>query len=98
MTSIFGQLTGTVRLNPGVYHYTFQCMLPPELPTSVEGYFGFIRYTVRVVLDFRPHIDTKFEQPFTLIKMINLNDDPALRVNHNYFIFIGLVSIFSPYF
>lgn len=72
---------GTLRLNPGVHNYTFQCMLPPELPTSVEGLYGHIRYIVRVVLDFRLHPETKFEEPFTVIKMINLNASPVLRVS-----------------
>lgn len=60
-------------------------MLPPELPTSVEGSYGYIRYIVRVVLDFRLHPEMIFEEPFTVIKMINLNDEPALRVIKHFF-------------
>lgn len=35
-------LLGEVRLEPGAYTYTFQCLLPPNLPTSIETEFGYI--------------------------------------------------------
>lgn len=51
-------------------------MLPPQLPTSFEGQFGFIRYTASVIID-----DKVFAVPFTVIKLIDLNADPTLRVS-----------------
>lgn len=72
---------------PSTYNYTFQCMLPAELPTSVEGKIGYIRYTVRVVVDIPMWPDDEFKVPFTVIKAINLNVLPALRVIHFVFHF-----------
>lgn len=74
---------------PGTYDYTFQCMLPPGLPTSVEGNIGYIRYTARVVLDIPMWPDKEFDVPFTVIKAINLNAIPALRVIYSIFTFIN---------
>lgn len=68
---------------PGVYNYAFQCMLPANLPTSFEGNYGHIRYTAKVVLDVPMWTNKTFEVPFTVIKGINLNADPALRVNQS---------------
>lgn len=80
---------GEVRLIPGTYNYTFQCMLPLGLPTSVEGKIGYIRYTARVVLDIPMWPDKEFEVPFSVIKAINLDAIPALRVIHSMFAFIN---------
>lgn len=76
----FYKITDDFRLPPGNYNYSFQCMLPPGLPTSFEGQIGYIRYTARVVLDIPLWPDKTFDVPFTVIKAINLNDDPSLRV------------------
>lgn len=80
---------------PGTYNYTFQCMLPHGLPTSVEGEYGHIRYTARVVLDIPLWPDKEFEVPFTVIKGINLNAIPALRVIYlNFFCSMLSLSFF----
>lgn len=55
-------------------------MLPPALPTSVEANIGYIRYLVRLVVDIPMAFDKEFEVPFTVIKAVNLNAIPALRV------------------
>lgn len=65
---------------PGTYNYNFQCMLPAELPTSVEAEIGYIRYTARVNIDIPRAFDKEFNTSFTVIKAINLNSMPALRV------------------
>ncbi|XP_055327009.1 arrestin domain-containing protein 2-like [Sitodiplosis mosellana] len=70
---------GETRLLAGSYTYNFQCMLPPDLPSSFEGEFGYIRYCTRVVIDIPLLPDQTFEQLFTVIKAVNLNADPALR-------------------
>lgn len=67
-------------------------MLPAGLPTSVEGEFGHIRYIARVVLDIPLWPDREFEVPFTVIKAINLNAIPALRVIYSIFCFINFQS------
>lgn len=65
---------------PGTYNYAFQCLLPRHLPTSVEGREGYIRYTICVGLDIPMGFDKTFEVPFTVIRAINLNAIPTLRV------------------
>lgn len=67
-------------LQPGTYNYTFQCNLPIGLPTSVEGVHGYIRYSVTLNLDRPLWPDQEFEEGFTVIKPVNLNDQPTLRV------------------
>ena len=74
---------------PGTYNYTFQCMLPPELPTSVEARIGYIRYLARVVIDIPRAFDKEFDCPFTVIKGINLQAIPALRVIKSSFVIIN---------
>ena len=66
---------------PGVYNYTFQCQLPPGLPTSLEGEIGHVRYRVRVILDIPLWIDKKFEKGFTVIRPFDLNSNQHLRVS-----------------
>ncbi|XP_055296146.1 arrestin domain-containing protein 3-like [Sitodiplosis mosellana] len=78
-TNFVGGYTGEVRLSPGTYSYTFQCLLPPNLPTSLETEYGYIRYTARVVLDVPTWSDKSFAVPFTVIKMVDLNNFPRLR-------------------
>ncbi|XP_055312538.1 arrestin domain-containing protein 17-like [Sitodiplosis mosellana] len=78
-TYFVGGSEGEVRISPGTYNYTFQCLLPAGLPSSIEGKFGHIRYTANVVLDIPMWVNKKFVNPFTVIKPINLNDDRILR-------------------
>lgn len=73
-------ITGEVVIQPGEYNYTFSCMLPVDLPTSVEGNTGYIRYSVIVNLDRPMWPDQEFEESFTVLKPVNLNDNLALRV------------------
>lgn len=80
-------VTGQVRLEPGEHTYIFQCLLPPNLPTSLETEYGYIRYTARVVLDNPQCPDKSFAVPFTVIKAVDLNNIPELRVIYQ-FIFI----------
>lgn len=56
-------------------------MLPISLPTSVEGNIGYIRYSVAVHIDkpLWPH--QRFQEYFTVIKALNLNDEINLRVS-----------------
>lgn len=67
-------------LVPGVYNYTFQCNLPIGLPTSVEGIHGHIRYSATVTLIRPMWTDQEFEEGFTVIKPVDLNDQPQLFV------------------
>lgn len=51
-----------------------------QMDTSGEGKVGHIRYSVNVVLDIPLWPDKEFEQLFTVIKPIDLNSFPGIRV------------------
>lgn len=70
-------------MQPGDYKYSFHCNLPPGLPTSLEAETGYIRYKVRIVLDIALWPDQEYETIFTVIRPLNLNFDPALRVGNH---------------
>lgn len=72
---------GELTLHPGVYRYNFHVELPFGIPTSLEAQIGHIRYGLQVVLNRPRWPDQKFEETFTVIKPLNLNDDTTLRVN-----------------
>lgn len=91
-------LTGEIQLKPGIYNYTFQCMMPSDLPSSVEGSIGYIRYTACVVVDVPMWRNKEFELQFSVIRAIDLNEYPSLRVKsfHTYscsYIFIFQIFI-----
>lgn len=85
-TYFVGGNSGEIRLQAGTQNYTFQCLLPAGLPTSVEHEVGHITYGARVVLDIPIWPDKEFKEHFTVIKPINLNVDPSFRVS-NFYIF-----------
>lgn len=61
--------------------YNFSCTLPPLLPTSFEGRYGHIRYTICVTLERPWKFDQTYRVGFTVLKAIDLNyDTPALRM------------------
>lgn len=65
--------------------------MPFDLPSSVEGSIGYIRYTACVVVDVPMWRNREFELQFTVIRPIDLNAYPSLRVMSFYtFLFIRL--------
>lgn len=79
---------GEVRLKPGSHDFTFQSNLSLQIPSSFEGEKGFVRYKACVVLCTSKQSNEEFETFFTVIKTINLNDDPKFCVSSwNYFQF-----------
>ncbi|XP_055294937.1 arrestin domain-containing protein 1-like isoform X2 [Sitodiplosis mosellana] len=70
---------GKIRLKAGKYKFTFEFILPSNVPSSIEGKIGQIKYTVRVVLDMPLWMNKVFKEPFILMKALNLNDLPSLR-------------------
>ncbi|XP_031628231.1 arrestin domain-containing protein 17-like [Contarinia nasturtii] len=89
--SLAGGDNGSMQLGRGEHNFNFQFRLPAHLPSSFEGTFGFIRYVATVVLDIPNWPDDEFEQPFTVIKPLDLNDELELRnpvvveENHTYY-------------
>ena len=67
-------------LAPGIHRYNFSCQLPPQLPTSFESKYGYIRYQIKVEMERPWKFDIKFCFAFTVIKVLDLNyESPALR-------------------
>lgn len=67
-------------LSPGLHKFNFSCVLPPQLPTSFESKYGYIRYQVKVEVERPWKFDVKFCFAFTVIKVLDLNyENPALR-------------------
>lgn len=69
-----------ITLKPDVYKYSFKCQLPDELPTSMEGTFGSIRYAAIVTINVPIWPDKVFEKGFTVVKAVNLNEMFELKV------------------
>jgi hypothetical protein len=57
----------------GVTTYSFACVLPISLPSSVEGKYGNIRYSCKAVLDRPSKTDKEFRLSFSVIKTEDLN-------------------------
>lgn len=70
-----------ILLPMGTHSYPFQFQLPVGMPTSWEGGYGYIRYTVRVNVNEPLCPKQEFEVPFTVIKPVNLNLDRTLCVS-----------------
>lgn len=72
-------------LPTGTHDFGFVCTLPGDLPSSLKSDIGSIKYTanVQITTPFWP--DKKFEEKFIVLKRLDLNDYPSLRVN--FFIF-----------
>ncbi|KAJ6635048.1 Arrestin domain-containing protein 3, partial [Pseudolycoriella hygida] len=70
-----------LELSAGHHSYSFSCDLPSHLPTSYEGTYGHIRYTVRLVLERPWKFDQSYKVAFTVLKPFDLNfDSPILRI------------------
>lgn len=66
----------------GNHNYQFACTLPDVLPTSFEGGFGHVRYTVKIVLERPMKFDHKYRVGITVLQQLNLNNvSPPLRVS-----------------
>lgn len=78
---LLGSKSGAeITLPEGVQTYPFTFPLPQNLPSSFEGEFGHIRYTIKVTLDRPWKFDQDTKMAFTVISPIDLNQNPQLKV------------------
>ena len=70
---IYGDGSETFYLNPGVHTMPFQFTLPTNIPTSYEGEFGHIRYTIRAVISRPWRFDHEKVRIFTVNNPLDLN-------------------------
>lgn len=76
VTVLIGKINGPeIDLNPGVYNYDFSCLLPNELPTSLDTPSAKIVYTVVALIERPKKSDNKFLVGFTVFKPLDLNSE-----------------------
>ena len=69
-------------LAPGEYTFPFQFHIPSEnLPTSVEGNFGHVRYWLKAFIDRPWRFDITTGAFFTVIEHVDINVAPGLLVS-----------------
>jgi len=64
----------------GNHGFQFDYTLPRDLPSSFEGRWGHIKYTVKVTLRRPDRFDIDREAELTVCAHLDLNDDPDLAV------------------
>lgn len=66
-------------LQPGDYNFPFQFHTPTQnLPTSIEGKFGHVRYWLRASIDRPWRFDITTKSVFTVIEYVDINIDEQL--------------------
>ncbi|KAL1139742.1 hypothetical protein AAG570_006720 [Ranatra chinensis] len=68
-----GRGTGETEIPIGEYSYPFSYTLPPLLPSSFEGEYGSIRYSVKAVIDRPWKFDHETKTSFIVVAPLDLN-------------------------
>nr|XP_029732935.1 arrestin domain-containing protein 17-like [Aedes albopictus] len=68
-----------ITIPQGTHAHKFSCPLPDSLPTSFEGQYGHIRYTITVMIERPTQQSTTYREAFTVLRAVNLNNNPSLR-------------------
>ncbi|EDV91347.1 arrestin domain-containing protein 17 [Drosophila grimshawi] len=74
-----GKNSPETELPAGTHTYPFTCALPQNLPSSFEGEFGHVRYTIKVTLDRPWKFDQNMKMAFTVIAPVDLNLNPRVK-------------------
>lgn len=75
-------ILGKTHLKPGTHKFPFRFNLPIQLPSSFEGEYGFIRYTVTVKVEYPADPSQELERRITVIKLQDINH-PDFQVHHS---------------
>lgn len=67
-------------LPAGEHSYPFTCALPATLPSSFEGEWGHVRYTIKVTLDRPWKFDQDVKMAFTVLSPLDLNQNAHVKV------------------
>lgn len=68
-------------MDAGTYTYTFSCPIPANCPSSFEGTYGHIRYLVKVTFIRNGAADRIQNVGFTVLKLLDLNQESKLLQN-----------------
>ncbi|KAF5292961.1 hypothetical protein FQR65_LT11078 [Abscondita terminalis] len=68
-----------VEIPVGHHSYPFTCVLPPTLPSSFEGEYGYIRYIIQITFDRPWKFDQVTKKAFTVLSPLDLNSNPRLK-------------------
>ncbi|KAK3098424.1 hypothetical protein FSP39_019320 [Pinctada imbricata] len=63
-------------LPQGQHAFPFSFILPPSLPSSFEGTWGYVRYTIKATIDKPWKFDHDTKRPFTVVALLDLNLQP----------------------
>ncbi|KAL9889873.1 arrestin domain-containing protein 17-like isoform 1-T2 [Glossina fuscipes fuscipes] len=74
-----GKNSAEIELPAGTHTYPFTYALPPILPSSFEGQFGHVRYTIKVTLDRPWKFDQDMKMAFTVIAPVDLNSNACVK-------------------
>jgi len=68
-------------MEAGSYKYPFSFTLPSNVPSSFEGYYGYVRYTAKATMDRPWKFDHVTRCAFTVISLLDLNlEQPQFKV------------------
>lgn len=70
---IYGNGTDNCELPEGEHVFVFYCQLPINSPSSFEGDYGRIRYSIRATINRPWKFDHVAEQPITVMAVFDLN-------------------------
>lgn len=73
------EVISDTRLAIGTHEFRFRFRIPSKLPSSYEGEYGFIRYTVTVLIEIPKLPNIEYEKRITILRLTNLHD-PDLQV------------------
>lgn len=71
---------GSSHLVAGNHKFDFAFVLPKNLPSSLEGIYGYIRYTAQVVLKRKYKSDLCYYTTFAVLSYVDLNLKRELKV------------------
>lgn len=70
---------GEKKLNAGRHVYPFQIHIPAHCPSSFEGKYGNIRYSIRAVVDRALKADDEVNVDVRVVARVDLNEDPTSK-------------------
>lgn len=73
-----------ITIQPGIQVHSFAYLIPMNCPTSFEGRYGHIRYSINVIILCAEQREHRFLRIFTINNVMDLNyNSPLLKVNES---------------